>query len=1346
MGFIAGSRHLVTCAHVVNAALKREARDRSSPGQPWLQVEFPFAGEVGDRIVRRARVESWLPREDVPFEILDVAGLRLDEQLPSGAEPATLASRQQAGETLRRVQFWGPGIKTVRGGQREGHVTGESLGRTDRARLQVNQELDGVFRAGPGFSGGPVWEKTTGQVVGIIQAVPTNSDAIDIYVIDGDLLVEAWPDVLYRPPPCPYKGLAAFTADDTEHFFGREEFTEQLIGAAQSEPVITVFGPSGSGKSSVIAAGLVPALQSHDGLAVATFKPGSHPILNLAGSLAGLTRHNATASLSELDRWTEVLHHGGMAGAYEIITAATGAPRLLIVADQFEQLFTDCVALDRQASLLNLLQALVHDCPDGLQVAITIRTDFFGELCAADDPLGSYIQATAHALRPMTDYQLKRAIIRPAEVVGGNKPTQFDDGLVDLICDHFRGQPAELPLLEFTLTRLWELQHSRVLSLKAYRDLGGVAATLASYADDVVGNLNPAQYDAARRIFTELVQPTRKDIARQARQGDLRPADWSTVELLRDQRLLAISRPTDGSGNHIVEVAHEALLRTWQRLHDWLSASEVFSEWKARTIVARDVWERYDRDSELLLRGPLLTQAMQMARKYPEDVLGLHDFINASRIEARAGQRRPNLTVRHAISLRLAHRSEIMLREQRNDPTIAIVLAIHSVLQLPTWQGHQALRQATRGLGTHEGGAAWQGLIREIVFSPHGTHLIKISTDPGKPQWEIVVGTGPSRLMHDDAVYAVAFSPDGYHLASFTSRAANIWDLNTGNLTICLGQDGSDGWNDFSFSPDGTKLAIAGADRTARIWAVSAGIEISQFVHEDEVKDVAFSPDGTSLATASGHTARVWDTGTGSVTAVYDHGSDIHGVAFSQDGEHIATIANHILHIWSALTGQGIVRISNGEEIFRAYFSPDGSCIATLSEHVVRVWQVGTGVELVNFLHEEKVFDVDFSPNGTYLATVSGSIVHIWDFATGLETTRIALDGAALGVTFSPDGSYLATAGADHTARLWNLDSCSDSTRLKHTGLVWGVAFSPDGNHLATACSDGTARIWESNTGTAIADLIHGDEVNSVAFSPDGSQLLTACDDATARIWNVVTGIEDARLDHYGAVWQACFSPDGLRVATVSNDDTVRLWETGTGLEISCLIPGGQVNAVAFSSDGARLATGGSDHAVRIWDLSTGLVISDLAYEHAVNGLTFSTDGNMLAIICNQVVHVWDANAEVEIVQLEHPSEVWGVAFSSDSTHLATGSSDRAARIWDLSTGADIIYTIHDDQVNCVAFSPDGAHLATASLDGTACIWWVMPQAAAHEALALLPRNLTAEEWSQYLPSADFRKLRPDVG
>ncbi len=581
---------------------------------------------------------------------------------------------------------------------------------------------------------------------------------------------------------------------------------------------------------------------------------------------------------------------------------------------------------------------------------------------------------------------------------------------------------------------------------------------------------------------------------------------------------------------------------------------------------------------------------------------------------------------------------------------------------------------------------------------------------------------------HKFSILSVAFSPDGKKLATGSfDKSAKIWDLKSGKNISTL-QGHSSYVRSVAFSPDGKKLATGSNDNSAKIWNIESGKEIMTLLgHSASVRSVAFSPDGKKLATSSDDfTAKIWDLESKkSILTLEGHSSPVLSVAFSPDGKKLASCStDYTAKIWDIESGKDIQTLrAHRSTLSSVAFSPDGKKIATGShDKTAKIWDIETGKDILTLSgHTSTVYSVAFSPDGNQLVTGSeDKSIKIWDLDSGKDILTLRGHSTSVrSVTFSPDGKRLATGSEDNIAKIWNLDPGSDIQKLDaHSAGILSIAFSPDGKKLATGSHDHTAKIWDIYTGKNIQNLQgHGSPVLSVAFSPDGKTLATGSEDKTAKIWNLESGKDiQTLIAHTASVRSIAFSPDGKKLATGSDDETTKIWDVVSGKNIMSLqTRNASGSDVVFSPDGETLATSSEDRTAKIWELASGKDILTLSGHNSyVRCIAFSPDGKKLATGSDDgIAKIWELTSGKDILTLSGQRlTILDIAFSPDGKNLATCSQNGMTKIWDLNSGKDILTfnSSHISVVNSIAFSPDGKKLATGSYDQTAKILELTPE------------------------------------
>jgi hypothetical protein len=903
VGFVVGEQYILTCAHVVNAALGQDLRAQEAPGSGVrVQVDFPALGDAQGAPSRTCRVAVWVAPPVAGPLGGDVAGLVLvGEGLPVGAGPARLAETGDVRD-IEVAVFGYPGQPPRQAGAWAGCRLRGAVG---AGMIQLDADSESAFRAQPGYSGSPaVAANGVGDaVVGMLAVASWDADR-DAYAIPVARLVQAWPEVLETVPVCPYRGLLPFRSSDAEAglFVGREAETDQLVRMVQQRALVVVVGSSGVGKSSLVTAGLLPGLGT-GGWATAAFRPGQMPFFALAKALYEL--EGSHASIDDIHRRSNHLRREGLAGLAGELGVLTGK-HILLYVDQFEEIFTTCPDEERTTFLNQVLPP--RDADDAaLRMVCTLRADFLGQLLNHPG-LGARLQDRLMTLSPMDQDALERAITVPAKACG----VTYEEGMARQIARDAAGGEGGLPLTAFALTQLWPRQRRRQLTFADYYapTFGGVSGTLNRYAEDVFAQLEqewPAE--RIRRVLLACVrsrsgaaQATRRVVGR-----DLLAEDWTLVEKLAERRLLMTGQdPTRHTAT--AELAHEALIQSWERLATWVEADAQFQRWLT-------TMEERVAEDELLIEARI-SEAQQWLAERPEDIPpevckliersstlaqqriaeleharlraeeAAQQTQEAARQVEKAAQQRARSLRRFVTVLAVllllasgasifafveqhtaAHQRDLAVSQQvagqaldlrATNPALAAQLALAAYRLAPTTETRSSLLSISAApFSTPLSGHT--SSVRSVVFSPDRRTLATASYDHTARLWDVHDPHQPHSLAtltgHTNYVNSVVFSPDGRTLATASDdRTAWLWDVHDPSqphpLATLIGHTGA--VYSVVFSPDGNTVATVSNDRTARVWDIHDPHQphplVSLTGHIGPVYSVAFSPDGRTLA------------------------------------------------------------------------------------------------------------------------------------------------------------------------------------------------------------------------------------------------------------------------------------------------------------------------------------------------------------------------------------------------------------------------------------------------------------------------------------------------------------------
>ncbi|MFF5284866.1 AAA family ATPase [Streptomyces sp. NPDC013171] len=1172
---------------------------------------------------------------------------------------------------------------------------------------------------------------------------------------------------------CPYPGLAAFGAEQARWFFGRDRPIAQLLIQVDRRlftggPLV-VSAPSGAGKSSLLRAGLLPAIR-RGALPVAgsadwpqvLITPTAQPMAALAAGLeesTGLSLREAEAAASSAAGSTRLRAALGGAG--------TGQRRLVVVVDQLEELFTLGAGEREQHAFLDLLAALAEVGPGGQDpdavVVYGLRSDFHSA-CAGFPQLRDALRHGQLLLGPMTRDELREAIRFPARDVG----LEVEPGLVELLlrdlgADGYgadsgegtgrRGDPdtsgapkaetgqhestaatqlseaseagayevGRLPYLAHALRATWQQRHGHTLTVDGYRATGGIHQAIATTAEQLFGSLDPKEQQAARTLFLRLVrvgegtQDTRRRLPRTALEGIGPAPDTVTtvVDAYTRGRLLTQRQDT-------VEITHEALLRAWPRLRRWIDADRTGLLIRQQLEQAAAEWAGADRDPGLLYRGIRLQAAREWADR-PGDAdrpsPAAAAFLTASTRGARRSARVRHMVIAGLTALVvIASAAAVVALQQRStardQQRVATVrqLVAQADAALET-DPRTALRLGIAAHRLHPDAETYAALQRELTTTAYAGRLV-----------------GP-----DSEVDSVAYAPSGRYLAAaFARGGVMIWDVQDPVRPHQLGErltiPGADGAAAVAFSADDRRLVAADHGGAAAVWDLADPRHPRRTgavpaADGDRRTNAWLSPDGTVLVRSSEAAPglQLWDLTDPARPRPYgepvdDRAAPVDKVAFSRDGTVMATAARttkeHPVTLWDIRRRQdprplGRLAPALPESVSSLALSADGRTLALGGLYGIGMWNVGDPARP--------------RPAG--------------------ELTRFLLDGRAV---FAPRGATLATIGSRDTGlQLWDVRDIDHPQRIDRltAGQDDGaMAFAPDGRGAASGSGDGVITLWNLERtghprafGPPFVDSTGSYQtgtgfrfIDALALSGDGTMLATGARDGAVALWETGDPARPRRLaaltGHTGREVRAvAFAPDGRTLATADFEGTVILWDLTDRARprrlapsLTGLAPG--VESLVFSGDGRTLVVSGALGAT-FWDLrDTGrprLRAKALDRQNVLNVWRVHDD-HVLALVAGS------GAASSTRSPLPEPTVT---VSDSEGVFLQNASADpsatdafgdpgdpNGARLWDVtdpSRPRQLGQALlgHEHEVGGAVMSPAGDLLVTSDFQGTAILW-----------------------------------------
>ncbi|MCI0709074.1 MAG: protein kinase [Chloroflexi bacterium] len=1154
----------------------------------------------------------------------------------------------------------------------------------------------------------------------------------------------------------PYMGLKPFKETDTNIFYGRRELTGQLVTTLENNYFLAVVGPSGSGKSSVVRAGVIPSLKAghvkgSGNWFYVTLTPGSNPVRQLQEALLSVSVEHfefdpVTGSSDDVLR------------VCRAITSHTGSEIVLFI-DQFEEVFTQVDSEEQRLYFLNNLYTA--SAQKASRVIATLRADYY------DRPLmyggfGNLFTSHMYSILPLSEEQLYDAIVLPAK----NEGIRVEGQLVDIIVKDVVSQPGALPLLQYTLSELFEHRDGLVIPLTAYMEIGGIAGALASRSEEIYENLSIHEREVARQLFLQLVTVVddQRVLRRRVLMADTFDLGFEREMMHNVQQKFAASRLLTfdydpATREPTVEIAHEVLLEGWDRFKSWIDDNRDLLRNVQRLEAAASEWIQGNRGSDYLARGSLLAQfealhgnnfISRRAQEFLDASLELRQRIALrSRIAVAtlvvlliAASIAAVIAVNQSIAADeqreradeqrdLARSRELATNAllQRDDIDLSLLLSLEALRINDTFEARNALltslQTEPRLLQYYYGHSA---NIRSLAYSPDESFAVSGGEDGRVIQWNLATGESMELEGNSGVVNGIAISPNKAMIAAVSNDGViNIWDSETGELLRTFSHENIL-W-DVDFHPESTAVAYSDANGTVYVWELTEDAPQARQLHVDDpeaeqplafnVFSVAYHPTGDYILSGGDDlTIIVQDAATGEIVSQNseDHFNWVRDIEFSPSGELFVTTGDDAaLYVWEAegFTLLNRVETDHTRPIWDVVFSPDSSYVATAGhDNTVRFYDPFSGEEVLSpiTMFDSPVWSVDLSGDGQTLLTSNREKIATLSINQPLLVSHILMDHQSpiQTLALSPDGDLLASAGgfvgsadSDNAIRLWDTTTGELLHTLdQHLDVVTRVAFSPDGNWLASSSADTTVILWDLSGDVPAPTLLdeHNQAVHSIAFSAD-SRLLASAGEA---------------------------DPDGQII----------LWSVDSGRRQGTPITvNDDIFALAFSPDGRRLASGSRSGAVQIWDVNRREQVDSYDYGAAVHALVYRGDTLAIGGRANTIV-LWDGDNE--IILTGHTGWVQDLAFAGN--RLVSASRDGTVRLWDLRERRQLgePFRFHADEVNAVAVLENT--IISAGIDQVILFTDIAPSLWQEYACQIANRNLRQDEWNNFLRESDYHE------